>query len=60
MWVRATPRRPASWTAQAYSKAASRGTEMERVRFPPDLLRPVLRERPEQGCQERNYISSST
>ena len=29
---------------------------MEHVRFPPDLLRPVLRERPEAQCQQEKFF----
>jgi hypothetical protein len=40
----------ASTTEQAHPKAASRGTEVEHVRFPDDLPRSVLRERPVAQC----------
>jgi hypothetical protein len=50
--VRIADRRSAYWTEQAHPKAASRGTEAERGRSPPDLLRRALRERPVTQCQE--------
>ena len=41
-----TRRRPASRTEQAHPRAASRGTEVERGRCPPNLLRTVFRAHP--------------
>jgi hypothetical protein len=51
-WVRTALQMPASSTRQARSKAASRGTEVEHVGSPPDLLRSLVCERPEQACQK--------
>ena len=49
--VTTTPRGHAPTPEEAHPEAASRGTEVERDRLPPDLLRSVFRERPVAQCQ---------
>jgi hypothetical protein len=51
--IRTARRRLVPSTEQAPPKAVSPGTEVERVRFPPALLRSVLRERPVAQCQSQ-------
>jgi hypothetical protein len=47
------PSRASLTKQQAHPKAASRGTEVEHVRSPSDLLRMVLRVHPVDQCQNR-------
>jgi hypothetical protein len=59
-WVKTTCRAPASSTEQAHPRPASRGTELERGRSRPDLLRKVLRVRQVIQCHEGPFTVYGT
>jgi len=56
LWVRTSRQSVALSAVELHPEAASRGTKLERGRFPPDLLRSVLRERPVAQCQVQTLL----